>query len=157
MEYNDEDFEYLESRLAIDKDDLDLALLQQAQDAFHAGEGAAIHVARKESLEYRLKKADATAYKYHRERLIAEGEKSTEKVLEAEVRTDPEYLKIVKMYTNQIRFASRWQALSRAFNDRRDMVKELSARERSRLYDERSDSFERAEARSNFDTRRKRV
>jgi hypothetical protein len=157
MDYTDEDFEYLEEKLKIDREDLDVELLQQAQNAFHAGEGAGIHIAKRDSFEYRLKKADATAYKFHRERLIAEGEKSTEKVLEAEVRTDADYNTVLKAYLTQVKRAARWQALTRAFNDRRDMLKELSARERSRLYDERSDSFERTEARSNFDQKRKRV
>lgn len=157
MEYNDDDFEYLEKRLEIDRNDLDVELLQQAQDSFHAGEGAGIHVALRDSREYTLKKADATAFKLHRERLLSENEKATEKVLEAEIRTDEDYQKVLKSYLAQVKRAARWVALSRAYNDRRDMLKELSARERARLFDERSDSVERSEARNNFDNRRKNV
>ncbi len=154
MKYDNHDYIELRKGLKIDPDDLDLDIITQAQQAYHAGEGFAIAVSVRDKKKFDLKVEEAKVSKDIREQMSADGERITEALVDAAIQRDQDYQRAYIAFLDSSKTADEWQALRESYRDRRDMLKELNARQRARMYDDVADASERKEARERFDRKR---
>jgi hypothetical protein len=115
-----EDRNYFDE-LKINKNSLDREWDEQAEKSMYWGKQAAIAQKEFDKIEMRRKIKKAELYKKHRKILMRTELRVTDVMIEAEVRTDPEYEQITDEWINakeraSIMNSAQWEFISRKFS-----------------------------------------
>jgi hypothetical protein len=127
--------ESLRSKLSIDKDDLDNALVEQPDLYYHVADAYVTAVADRDAAKLDLEQATADLDKQFRGAAAAAEEKLTETSLQRKIATTPRIQNMEKDLLYLRADADRWQALKEAFQQRSFMLRELVAMYVRRLGD----------------------
>lgn len=136
MKYDSDAYQRLASSLKINKEDIDEELIAQSQHFWHVAEAHERAVSQMDKAKLDLDIVEVELDKEIRERMLADGEKITEKQVEAALKREDEWFKSSEAYLKAKATAGRWSALRESYRHRRDMLIELSKRSQSRRYDE---------------------
>jgi len=155
MKYDAKAYDQLSGLLKIDRDQLDEELIAQAQHFWHVAEAHERAVSQQDEKKLDLEITEVELDKEVREQMAADGERVTEKQVEASVKREDEYYKANQAYISAKAEAGRWSALREAYRHRRDMLIELSKKSQQRRYDELTGAGEVREARTRYEDRRR--
>jgi hypothetical protein len=125
----------LRSKLSIDKDDLDEALVEQPDLYYHVADAYVTAVAERDASKLDLEQATAELDEQYRKKAVEEEEKLTEAALRNKIISTPRIQKLEKDLLYLRAEADRWQALKEAFQQRSFMLRELVAMYVRRLGD----------------------
>ena len=106
---------------------LDKCMIEQSGLRAYYGAQAANAEAQAARMKARFEVIEATLYDEHRKSLAATGEKTTEKMVENAVKTDPRWLKAKNKVIEAETIASINKSLVESLKDRRDMIIQLGA------------------------------
>ena len=106
---------------------LDKCMIEQSGLRAYYGAQAANAEAQAARMKARFEVIEATLYDEHRKILAATGEKTTEKMVENAVKTDPRWLKAKNKVIEAETIASINKSLVESLKDRRDMIIQLGA------------------------------
>lgn len=115
------------SDVSVNIADLDDAFTRQASLFAHYGMQAARASEQVDNLKLLQEVKEAQLSNEHRESLLAEGGKVTEKMIDSAVLTDPRYIKIRKAYNEAKGVLEMNKASTEAFRQRRDMLIQIGA------------------------------
>lgn len=118
---------------AVVETDLDNCMIQQNGLRSHYGALAARseHFADKQKLKFEI--IESKLYEEHRRLAIEEGEKPTEKMIEARLRQDPRWVKAKTALIDANGISSINRALVESLRDRKDMLVQLGADRRNEM------------------------
>lgn len=133
--YNDRNLRELEGDLAIQRDHIDECAISHAQDYFHAAEGYALAVARRDASKLDLDREVAKIDRDVRAEAEEIKEKVTEAVVASRVKLDRDYERAMHCYLDACLSADRWRALQDAFRARGDMLRILESHRRGNMND----------------------
>lgn len=125
----------LRSKLSIDKDDLDEALVEQPDLYYHVADAYVTAVAERDSAKLNLEQATAVLDEQFRKQAIEDEEKMTEAALRNKITSAPRIQVLEKELLYLRAEADRWQALKEAYQQRSFMLRELVAMYVRRLGD----------------------
>lgn len=117
----------------IDQNNLSLMFMRHAGLAAFYGAEHAKAAFQENRIKLRLEVEAAKLSKEIRERLLAEGGKSTEKQIEAELMTTPSYIKLVQLHLEAKAKTHLLSTAVDAFKQRRDMLVQLGAQARDEM------------------------
>ncbi len=155
MKYDEKAYDQLRVGLAIDKASLDEEAIRQPNDFFHASEGYAIAVSRRDGRKHELEITIAQIDRDIRDNADSEGEKLTEALIRNRVTSDSEHQRAYHEYLDACLVADRWQALQNAYRQRADMLRSLIQMYLTGHFGEVTGSAERTGARERFNEGRR--
>lgn len=157
MKYDKEAYIRLSGELKIDREQIDEELIAHSQHFFHVAVAHEHAVSEMDEKKLDLEITEVELDREIRERMIADGERITEKQVEAAVKRHEDYTTASEAYIKAKAEAGVWAALRESYRQRRDMLIELSKRTQQRYYDEVSGVGEVREARQRFGERNRTV
>jgi hypothetical protein len=143
VKYDDETYKLLSDGLAIDRDILDIELIQQANSFFHASEGAAFAQSIRDKKKLALDKVVAELDNDIRDNMTSDGEKVTEGKVTQQINREQDYLSASMDHNKSIHNLKNWEALKDAYRMRADMLKALVSLNNSNFYGEVTGAGER--------------
>lgn len=148
MRYDEDDHRRLLQDLAINKEMLDEEAICQPQNYFHACEGYAFAVSRRDKRKHELEIEIATLDRDVRDAAEAEGVKITEPQVKHQISREPDYDRRHRAWLSACLEADRWQALQNAYRQRADMLRGLIQLHQTGYFGEVTGAGQRGEARS---------
>jgi len=121
------DMDKFRDEIRISSTNIDDAMMQQSGLRAFYQEQAAQAEAQHARLKLRAEIVEAALYKKHRKALLDAGEKATEKMVEAEVLLDPEYVAAKNRVIEAETIAATRRAAVDALKDRKDMLVQIGA------------------------------
>lgn len=115
------------SETAVSDTNLDNCMMEQNSLRAYYGEQAAHSEAQASRIKMRFEVAEATLYDKHRKALALIGEKTTEKMIETAVKTDPLWARAKNTLIEAETIASINKSLVESLKDRKDMIVQLGA------------------------------
>ncbi|UUZ75410.1 hypothetical protein LP414_27220 [Polaromonas sp. P1(28)-13] len=112
---------------AVSDTNLDKCMIEQNSLRAYYGEQAARSEAQASRIKMRFEVAEATLYDKHRKALALIGEKTTEKMIETAVKTDPVWARAKNTLIESETIAAINKSLVESLKDRRDMIIQLGA------------------------------
>ncbi|MFM0095578.1 hypothetical protein PQQ87_08195 [Paraburkholderia nemoris] len=101
------------------------AMNQHGYRAYYGAQAARME-AQYERVKLLMDVLESRLYKKHRTAILATGEKATEKMIEADVQNDPDYIKARQRLIEAKEVAERWRSASNSMVDRRSMIELLA-------------------------------
>lgn len=123
----------LQSRLEIDEEDIDAALLAQPDLYFHVSEYYVEAVAERDAIKLHLEEARAELYEQFRKQALDREEKITEAALQNKLTVAPRIKELERAYLETQTNTNKLSALKESFQQRSFMLRELVARSIARL------------------------
>jgi hypothetical protein len=154
MKYDEEALQDLQEGLRIDRDRLDEENISQPNGYFHASEGYAFAVSRRDKKKHDLEVTIAELDKEIRDSCAVNGDKITEAGVEKEIKREQKYHRAVQEHLNAALIANRWEALKEAYKQRSYVFGNLATLHASGYFGEVTGSGERRNARERFDRKR---
>lgn len=154
MKYDEDAYDRLQGELRIDRDALDEESVRQPNSFFHASEGHAYALSRRDKSKQSLEVTVAELDRDVRDAMVTEGEKVTEALVKAQIIREQDYHRAHGIYLDACLEADRWEALRNAYRQRADALRGLIQLYQSGYFGEVTGAGERREARSRLDDRR---
>jgi hypothetical protein len=155
-EKSEDDFDFLQKQIQINRDQLDEELIRQPHNFFHVAEGYVKAVSRRDKLKHDLERTIAQLDLDVREAALAENEKATDKSVTAQIQREQDYHRAVTAHLAACHEAAKWEALRESYRQRGYVLKDLVALYMTGYFGEMTGAEERRGARERFDERRSR-
>lgn len=146
MKYDEDSYNDLQNSIRIDRDMLDVELVQQANLFFHASEGAAYAESIKDKKKATIDKVFAELDYDIRENMNSDGERITEEKVKQQINRELDYQNAVFDYNNSIHNYRKWETLKNAYRMRADMLKSLVTLNNSNYFGEVTGATERRDS-----------
>src|SRR5215467_7190630 len=124
---DDDAYVQLKEAQKVDPGRLDIGISEQAHLFSNAGVHYARAIERRDYAKFMVEVTEAQLDRDLREQLTADGEKFTEKRLEALIKLEPEYQKAYKRYTDAMYRANCWNHLVESYRQRGYSMRDLIA------------------------------
>ena len=147
MRYDEETYNELLRDLAIDKHRLDDETIRQPGLFFHASEGCAFAMARRDKKERDLKITMAELDRGIRDNAQSDGVKITEAYVNQQILREDDYSAAHSAFLDARLEADKWEALKNSFRQRADMLRALVQLYSTNYFGEVTGSSDRAAAR----------
>lgn len=150
MKYDQETYDELTDGLRIDRDALDVELIQQANAFFHASEGAAYAESIRDRKKLELDKVVAELDQDIRDNMVSDGERITEGKVTQQIQREQDYLRAALELNKSSHNMKSWESLKNAYRMRAEMLKSLVSLNNSNYYGEVTGAAERQISRERF-------
>jgi hypothetical protein len=149
MQYTEKDYKELVKSIKIYPDYLDEDCIEQPNLYFHASNGFALAMAKRDDIKRRLELLGSQIDEEVRLRSSAEGEKKpTEPEIKHIIIRDKRYQDMSRDYIESCLVANEWKSLKASFENRKDMLEVMQRLYSSGYWGEVSGVGERSEAHS---------
>jgi len=153
MKYDLKMYDELERGLSIDRDDLDTELIRQANQFFHASEGAAYAESIKDKEKFFVEKVYAELDNDIRDTMTSDGERVTEDKVKQQINREQDYQAAFQSLLKAGLDHKRWEALKNAYRMRGEMLKGLVSLHNSNYFGEVTGAGERRDSRERLRSR----
>lgn len=156
MPSNSFTYDQLEEEVQIDDTNIDAELIKHPHIFFHISAGHADALSQSDLAKHRVEIFEADLYLEIRRKMVADGDKFTETLLEKMVNRDDRRIALVDRYLEAKHTADKWRALKDSFIQKGYMLKDIIDNRKSDNVAEGSYSRQRHDAMERYGHRNTR-